>query len=123
MTRLPNFATSQPAKGRENIKPMGSDSNTAPNPASFRFKFCCILGILDVQLEKHRPERKNREDTAMRKLLLALYNAVSLLMVIELLFRQVSFPDNIDMMINVPSAYKTQTSNIHEVIICRACKS
>src|SRR6185437_985397 len=64
--RLPKRATSQPASGREVIRPTGRPSRTPPSAALSRCRCCWILGIREAQEEKHKPARKKNALTAMR---------------------------------------------------------
>src|SRR5690349_13205244 len=66
MGRLPNRATSQPARGRETSNPQGRDSNTPPSETLLSPRFCWMLGIREAQEEKQRPARKKKTLTAMR---------------------------------------------------------
>ena len=62
---LPNFAIAQPEKGMENRRPTGIDKRTIPNAPFVSPNCCWILGILDAQVAKHRPCRKNMIPTAI----------------------------------------------------------
>src|ERR1700743_3431410 len=64
--RLPKRATSQPARGREDMRPTGRPSSTPPSEALSRCRCCWILGIRDAQEEKQRPARKKKALTEMR---------------------------------------------------------
>ena len=57
-TRLLNLETSQPEMGRPMRELMGMVSSRLPNSASFRPKLVLIVGILEAQEEKPKPERK-----------------------------------------------------------------
>ena len=56
--RLSNLDTSQPEMGRPIRDPMGMARSRFPNSASFRWKLSLILGILEAQDEKKKPEIK-----------------------------------------------------------------
>src|SRR5690606_7524879 len=64
--RLPILDTAQPDKGKDNIKPTGRANNTPPSSTSERESFCCMVAILDAQLEKQSPAIKNIAATAVR---------------------------------------------------------
>src|SRR3569833_144967 len=66
---LPTLVIAQPEKGSDNIKPTGSENNTAPKPASVKPRFCCTVAMRDAQLEKHSPAINNKTPTAMRSVL------------------------------------------------------
>src|ERR1700733_1105513 len=70
MYLLPKRATNQPAIGKEKRRPTGRLNNTAPNDALLRCSFSWISGILDAQLEKHKPVRKKKMLTLIRCVLL-----------------------------------------------------
>jgi len=61
--RLLNFATSQPAIGRDTNNPVGRPRRMAPSAALLRCNFDWMLGIRDAQLEKHNPARKKKQLT------------------------------------------------------------
>lgn len=57
-TLVSNLETSQPDKGNPIRELTGIVRRIVPSSASFRFKAALIVGILDAQLEKLKPERK-----------------------------------------------------------------
>jgi hypothetical protein len=65
-TRLLNLETSQPEMGRPMRELMGMVSSRLPNSASFRPKLVLMVGILEAQDEKPKPERKKYILRAMR---------------------------------------------------------
>jgi hypothetical protein len=67
---LPILVMIHPEKGKEQIKPTGSENNTAPNAASVSPMVCCTVAIRDAQLEKHKPAIKNKAPTARRNIFL-----------------------------------------------------
>lgn len=66
MVLLLKRVTAQPDNGRLNIRPDGSASKTAPNPASLNPNFSLISGIRLAQLAKHKPAIKKKTATAKR---------------------------------------------------------
>jgi hypothetical protein len=63
--RLPNLFISQPAMGIAIREPTGLLNSKAPNSPSLNPNFSLISGILEAQLEKHKPLKKNKEFTAI----------------------------------------------------------
>src|SRR5687768_16646770 len=57
---LPKCVTSQPEKGSDMRSPTGKASNTAPRPASLRWRYCLISGIREAQLAKQTPAKKKK---------------------------------------------------------------
>lgn len=55
---LSNLVTSHPEKGTPRRELMGIARRIVPNSASLKSKAALIVGILDAQLEKLKPERK-----------------------------------------------------------------
>lgn len=57
---LSNLVTSHPEKGSPIKELIGIVNNILPNCASLSSKAVLIVGILDAQLEKLKPERKKK---------------------------------------------------------------
>lgn len=49
-----------PENGNPNKELMGKTNNRVPNSASFKVYMVLIVGILDAQVEKLKPERKKK---------------------------------------------------------------
>lgn len=58
--RLSNRVISQPEMGRPSNELMGMVNKIEPISASLKPKLVLIVGILDAQLEKQKPERKKK---------------------------------------------------------------
>jgi hypothetical protein len=63
--RLPNLFISQPAMGIATREPIGLLNSKAPSSPSLNPNFSLMSGILEAQLEKHKPLKKNKEFTAI----------------------------------------------------------
>jgi hypothetical protein len=73
----PNLSTMIPDKGRAKRAPTGLTSKTAPNSLSLKLKLSFISGILDAQIEKHRPLWKNSAFRAILSFVFSSYPADS----------------------------------------------
>ena len=66
MCLLPKPLTKYPEKGRLTIRPMGSENNTAPGPASVSSSLVFISGMPLAQDAKVEPAIKKKVLTPMR---------------------------------------------------------
>lgn len=72
---LSNFDTSQPDNGSPIRELTGMVNRIEPNSASFSCSAALIVGILDAQLEKLKPERKKK---ALRNILCVFNECITL---------------------------------------------
>jgi hypothetical protein len=64
MNLLPKRSTAHPANGNAMKEPRGSMKSTPPSSASFRSNLSLNTGIREAQLEKIKPQKKNKTATA-----------------------------------------------------------
>ena len=56
--RVSNLETSQPDKGKPIMELIGMNNSTVPNSASLKLKFAFMVGMREVHVEKHTPDKK-----------------------------------------------------------------